>query len=132
MLSRGQNQYLDVAIKQKAVRDCISGENEKDFLAMLTDGLGLIEDKDFKHQYAFHDSETIIVVDFFFPSIGLAVELDGGTHRNKIQRKLDKRRDMVVRSNGFDPIRIRTPLSMDRLSYWMSFLNELLRSRDSA
>lgn len=124
-LSPHQIGFLEGSLKTKGVRDCISSPREFEFKQILEGQLNLVEDVDFKHQFAFHNDEMIAVVDFYFPKLNLVVELDGGSHRTKTQIALDKLRDRVLAANRVDSVRIKTPFNEERLHFWVIFLREL-------
>jgi very-short-patch-repair endonuclease len=44
------------------------------------------------------------IVDFFAPSVGLVVEVDGGVHRNS--READRRREERLRRLGYRVVRV--------------------------
>jgi very-short-patch-repair endonuclease len=54
------------------------------------------------------------IVDFFAPSIRLAVEVDGGAHR--ISRTADRRRDEVLRRLGYRIVRVDAALVLRNLA----------------
>ena len=128
-LSRQQQNYVDVVIKQEAMRKSMSSPEEMQFKDILLD-IGLIEDKDFKHQFCLHGENLVIVVDFFFPKINLVLDLDGADHSNTSKAKLDKMRDRLCKINGYTTIRIKTPMTKERRRYWQLFLREALREDD--
>jgi len=126
-LSVHQNLYIDTTIKIKKVRDHISSPLEFEFIHDIFDELGLKEDVDYYHQYTFHNSEVLLVVDFFLPKFLIAVELDGSSHKNKFQRRLDKSRDKIVAANGVQTLRIKTPFAEDKKYFWFNFFREVFR-----
>jgi very-short-patch-repair endonuclease len=48
------------------------------------------------------------IVDFFAPSVGLVVEVDGGVHRGS--RAADRRRDEWLRRRGYRVVRVDAAL----------------------
>jgi very-short-patch-repair endonuclease len=48
------------------------------------------------------------IVDFFAPSVGLVVEVDGGVHRNS--RSADRRRDEKLQRLGYRVVRVDSAL----------------------
>lgn len=50
------------------------------------------------------------IVDFFAPSVGLVVEVDGGVHR--VRRAADRRRDEKLRRLGYRVVRVAAALVM--------------------
>jgi very-short-patch-repair endonuclease len=48
------------------------------------------------------------IVDFFAPSVGLVVEVDGGVHRAR--RSADARRDETLRRLGYRVVRVEAAL----------------------
>ena len=50
------------------------------------------------------------IVDFFAPSVGLVVEVDGGVHRGS--RMADRRRDEWLRRRGFRVVRLSAELTL--------------------
>lgn len=56
----------------------------------------------FQHPIQINDKYYIL--DFFFPVLGIAVEVDGGVHRT--QKEKDAHRDCALSSKGIETIRI--------------------------
>ena len=52
------------------------------------------------------------IVDFFAPSVGLVVEVDGGVHRSS--RAADRRRDEKLRQLGYRIVRVDAALVLGR------------------
>ena len=50
------------------------------------------------------------IADFFAPSVGLVVEVDGGAHRNS--RAADRRRDEKLRRLGYRVVRVEAALAL--------------------
>ena len=50
------------------------------------------------------------IADFFAPSVGLVVEVDGGAHRNS--RAADRRRDERLRRLGYRVVRVEAALAL--------------------
>lgn len=98
----------------------LSSEAENDFAGILVQA-GLKDGEDFNRQHLFHNDEVIIVTDFTFPKLLLVVELDGSSHNGKVQRQLDKLRDRVCHANGWQTLRIKTPLTDAQKAYWRTF-----------
>jgi hypothetical protein len=82
----------------------------------------------FKRQVLFGDR---YVADFYAPSVGLVMEVDGGVHRGS--RAADRRRDEWLRRRGYRVVRVNAaaqqcrsesrghrPLRTNRLSSFMS------------
>ena len=129
-LSFRQNCYADTTIKHPNIRNAISSPREFEFKRDILEENGLREDVDFKHQWCLHDDDFLMVADFFLIVPKIIIELDGGDHKNKIQRKLDAKRDRVVQSNGFIPIRIKTPMTKNSVHYWRVFFHEVYAEDD--
>jgi very-short-patch-repair endonuclease len=53
------------------------------------------------------------IVDFFAPSVGLVVEVDGGVHRTS--RAADRRRDEKLQRLGYRVVRVQAALVMGSL-----------------
>ncbi|MBK6942480.1 MAG: DUF559 domain-containing protein [Planctomycetes bacterium] len=62
----------------------------------------------FSRQVLFEFPGTVVVVDFFFPSHGLVVELDGKEHRGKAAVERDRQRDELVARLGIRTLRVST------------------------
>jgi very-short-patch-repair endonuclease len=54
------------------------------------------------------------IADFFAPSVGLVVEVDGGVHRGS--RSADRRRDEKLRRWGYRVVRVDAALVMRDVS----------------
>ena len=50
------------------------------------------------------------IADFFAPSVGLVVEVDGGVHR--CSRAADRRRDEWLRRRGYRVVRVKAALAL--------------------
>lgn len=50
--------------------------------------------------------KSFIVADFYIPSLKLMVELDGGYHNDKEQKKKDRQKDIEYHNNGFNVLRM--------------------------
>ena len=59
----------------------------------------------FKRQVVLDDR---YIADFFAPSVGLVVDVDGGVHRGS--RAADRRRDEWLRRHGYRVVRVRAAL----------------------
>lgn len=66
------------------------------------EGVGLKRDKDYSFQHPTHSG---FIIDFAFPEIRLAVEVDGPIHQTKKQRKHDYFRDKMLKREGWEVIR---------------------------
>ena len=54
-----------------------------------------------------------VILDFYCPSIGLIVEVDGGVHDEQVER--DQARDAALRDLGYHTLRIRNEEVLDDL-----------------
>ena len=70
----------------------------------LRDGIGGVA---FKRQVVLGER---YIVDFFAPSVGLIVEVDGGVHRGS--RAADRRRDAQLQRAGYRIVRVDAALVM--------------------
>ena len=64
------------------------------------------------------------VIDFFAPSVGLAVEVDGGVHL--LRRRADARRDRVLGRLGYRVLRLEAELVMCALPEAVARVREAL------
>jgi very-short-patch-repair endonuclease len=125
-MRRSQQHFVDDLLTKRGVANTISSPEEFKFIELLKRA-GMTE-SDFHHQFCFDDDETLIVVDFFFPSYSLVVELDGERHKRKRSKKVDLMRDRICRLNGISTVRIKTPMSKEKESFWFHFFRELADS----
>ena len=65
---------------------------------------------------AFKNSPWAYYPDMFFEKEGICLEIDGGSHKNRIPQ--DARRDMVFDSNGFTTIRIKNEDLVVDVVFW--------------
>ena len=77
--------YFDTTIHLESVKDCISGKNEQQVIIVLTD-IGFELNKDFVRQYPIGER---FVIDIAFVNEQVAVEIDGESHKNKKQKRID-------------------------------------------
>jgi hypothetical protein len=125
MLTRHQNNYFDVSVKNEIIKETISSPREYEFQNLLI-SMGFKEGKDFIHQFACLQEEMgkLYVADFAFPDEKVIIELDGKEHKGK--KKEDHLRDKVFGLNGFQVIRIKTPMDEYHGTYWKYFIKELI------
>ncbi len=129
MLSNHQAIFVDVLIKHPAVRACISSKDEEPFKEIL-EAAGFVEGVDFHHQWAFHNDEMIIVVDFVFLKEQIVIEIDGKDHKK--QKGEDIKRDKLLAANGFEIFRVKSPIPKSRYSFWKYFFKgAILETRKS-
>lgn len=128
MLKLHQQFYVDTTIHNSNVRKCISSPREYELMDILS-YLELREGTDYIHQFCMHNDDIVIVVDFFFPKLGLVIELDGTSHKDKKQRLKDRFRDCLCRAQGYSILRIKTPIPKDKMAYWNTYFRELLRDK---
>ena len=57
-------------------------------------------------QMPIKNDTSFYIVDFYFPSYGLCLEVDGGYHNDPEQKAKDKARDLYLVSNGYKVKRI--------------------------
>lgn len=126
-LSKSQQNFVDITINHPKIKRAISSKYEYEFKEVLK-SIGQ-EGVDWFHQHAYYDEEggIVAVPDFVFPDDELIIELDGVSHRDKKQIKLDIKRDRVFACNGFNVIRIKVPLDNDKKAYWKVYIEELLK-----
>jgi Protein of unknown function (DUF559) len=65
------------------------------------------------------------IADFFAPSVGLVVEVDGGVHRNS--RAADRRRDAKLRQLGYRVVRLDAALVLRRVEMALAVISAALR-----
>ena len=70
-----------------------------------------LEGRKFRRQHSIHN----YIVDFYCPSEGLIVELDGQVHMNPTAEEYDRQRDAVLESLGFIIIRFENKMIFDFL-----------------
>ncbi|HIY88143.1 MAG TPA: endonuclease domain-containing protein [Candidatus Bacteroides pullicola] len=63
----------------------------------------------FIHQAPFVINGKIYFLDFFIPSLRIALEVDGPSHDSMLKREKDKDRDSAFKSIGVKTIRISNP-----------------------
>jgi len=129
MLSRHQNIFSDITIKNENVKKTISSPFEYIFKKMLKD-VGFKEGKDFIHQHPCSQEEMgkLYVADFAFLDEKIIIELDGDEHKNRAHKRADNLRDKVFELNGFYVIRIKTPLDEYHGTYWKYFIKETINN----
>ncbi len=120
MSKRGNQFYFDTTIHIQAVKDCISGNNEKMVIEVL-DFLGYKLGRDYFRQYPIGCK---FVLDFAFVNEQVALEVDGVDHNGKKQKKIDKQRDNFLYDNNWVVIRIS---DKDFFGYKASFYKFLIK-----
>ncbi len=65
------------------------------------------------------------IVDFFAPSLGLVVEVDGGVHRGS--RAADSRRDEKLRRLGYRVVRVHAALVMSHAEAALAVVRAALK-----
>lgn len=125
-LNKYQTRYLDYVIKNPKIIRAISSSCEYNFKKIMVAAIGK-EGVDWFHQHPFvqEDSGLIAVADFFIPSMGIVIELDGINHRTKKQVEKDIARDKIFNENNVHVLRIKTPLSKDEQNYWKIYLQNI-------
>jgi len=69
------------------------------------------------------------IVDFFLPKENVVLEVDGGYHNEKEQKKLDKKRTSILKANGVGKIYRFTNISIEKESdYILSRLKEIKKA----
>lgn len=89
------------------------------WLALRDGALGLA----FKRQVVFGGR---YIVDFYAPSVGLVVEVDGGVHRDS--RVADRRRDEKLRMLGYRVVRVDARLVLNNVRAAVQVVQEALRT----
>lgn len=117
--------YFDKSIHLKPIKDCISGQNEKEVLKIL-ESLDFKVEKDFVRQHPIANS---IVVDFAFINEQIAIEIDGRSHRNKKQQKIDNKRDNFLRIHNWIPIRIYDKNFFKNPLFFKYLIQEIVHER---
>jgi hypothetical protein len=70
------------------------------------------------------------IVDFWAPQAGLVVELDGSAHEGR--RRLDEKRDQVLKSHGVRTLRVRADLDIElQVDTIRRALDEIVGNRSS-
>jgi very-short-patch-repair endonuclease len=64
------------------------------------------------------------IADFFAPSVGLVVEVDGGVHRTS--RAADRRRDEKLRRLGYRVVRVQAALVLRNVERAVAAVSEAL------
>lgn len=116
----GRAIFFDSSVHNQKVKDCLSGKNEKQVIEVL-EGLDYIMGKDFVRQ---HPIGLKYVLDFAFVKEQVAIEIDGASHKKKLQRHSDKIRDRFLHSNNWVTIRIQDE---EFHGYKKSFYKNLIR-----
>ena len=128
MLSNRQKKFLDITLPIANIKKAISSLEEFRFKEILND-VGLEEGKDYIHQFPCTYEEAIIIVaDFCLLKEKIIIELDGKSHNSKAQNKLDKKRDTIFKANDYSVIRVKTPLTDEKMVYWHAFIKEIVRA----
>jgi very-short-patch-repair endonuclease len=65
------------------------------------------------------------IADFFAPSVGLVVEVDGSVHRSS--RAADRRRDEKLQRFGFRILRVQAALVLDQTEKALAIISAMLR-----
>ena len=79
----------------------------------------------FRRQHVLHG----FIVDFYCPSEGIVIELEGNVHDTEVQRDYDRARAGLLEAAGYRVIRLRNrDVSRDRLE---TVLREALETRSS-
>ena len=65
------------------------------------------------------------IADFFAPSVGLVVEVDGGVHRGR--RAADRRRDEWLRRHGYRVVRVEAGLVLRSCGEALEVVRQALR-----
>ncbi len=120
-----QQKFLDISIHKEEIKRALSSPHEYEFKNVL-DTLGK-EGRDWFHQHPFYneDAQKVFVADFTFLEDRLVIELDGQEHKRTIKKDLI--RDKFFRANGYEVIRIPTPLTKQKMVYWKVFIQETLK-----
>lgn len=59
----------------------------------------------YEFQKIVHNKKGFHILDFYIPTIGLAIELDGGYHTSKDQMEKDVKRSKILKSVGYSRIK---------------------------
>ncbi len=65
------------------------------------------------------------IADFFAPSVGLVVEVDGGVHRGR--RTADRRRDEKLQRLGYRVVRVQAALVLGQVKKALAVISAVLR-----
>lgn len=118
--------YFDKTIHIKAIKDCISGENEERVIKLLK-SIDFELDVDYKRQYPIGNK---FVLDFAFIKEKVAIEADGENHERKKQKIVDKKRDKFLLENNWLTIRVRDKdLFGSKGSFWKFLIKEVIEER---
>lgn len=130
MLSSHQQFFFETTVKLDAIKNTISSPREFEFMNYL-ENLGYRLNVDYTHQFASAQEKEgyLFVADFCFPKEKIIIELDGKEHRQKKNREKDKVRDSVFYNNGYDVLRINTPMTEYQKSFWKNVLQNLITDK---
>lgn len=65
------------------------------------------------------------IADFYCEGIKLAIEVDGGIHKNREQTKIDKHRDEVFKARGIRVLRVSNDTVLNNLAEVVKEIIEL-------
>lgn len=119
-VERSRAIFFDTTVHLKSVKDCLSGKNENRVIEVL-EGMGYTIDRDFVRQ---HPIGLRYVLDFAFIREQVAIEVDGDSHRGKVQKRADNIRDNFLHANNWVTIRIP---DREFTGYKKSFYKNLIR-----
>jgi len=130
MLSTSQRTFLDITSKNKKVYKMLSSKTEFSFIDFLI-SLGYKKDIDFIHQFVCSNEDIgkIFVVDFCFPSEKFILELDGYNHKQRKHKQVDNLRDKILNENGYQVLRIKTPIDEFHKSYYKNLIPEIINNK---
>jgi very-short-patch-repair endonuclease len=75
-------------------------------------GLGFVEGRDYEREHVIFYPGSFCLIDFFFPSRGIAFEVDGSAHDSRSQQIHDVGRDAYLSGEGIRTCRIRNCVVM--------------------
>jgi very-short-patch-repair endonuclease len=118
--------FFDTSVHLQKVKDCLSGENEEQVIRVL-EGMDYKLGNDFVRQ---HPIGLKYVLDFAFVNEQVAIEIDGASHKQKKQKRMDTIRDRFLHSNNWVTIRIQDDeFHGYKASFYKSLIREIVEER---
>ena len=105
-------------------KNCEHSYPEKWLINVLSQELGLIENKDYETEYYFHRQ----FLDFAWPDKKLCIEIDGEQHERFQDRKLsDLRKDKNLRDENWKLLRVRWSDICKDTQVWIQTIIDFLK-----
>lgn len=126
MHSLARQRFFDRQVHMQIWKDSMAGENEKRIISIF-EQIGFKEGVDYIRQ---HPIGGRFVIDFAFVNEQFAIEVDGTSHNEKQQKKLDDKRDRYLRTVGWVPLRVREEdLVGQKGSFYKALIKEIVDER---